>query len=237
MTETSNLALPLVQAAQAQKHVTVNEALTRLDGMAQLVIQSDGETTPPVGVADGLVWSVASGAVNAWAGRDGALALSSNGGWVFITPQTGWHAFVVSRGTVCRFSGGAWAPHAVATSLIGAATLHEVITFDEVINAGTSATTDNGIPANTVVMGVTGRVKSAISGTLTDWDLGVAGSSNRYGSGWGLPQNSWIRGLTGVPTTYYDDTPLVLRANGGAFAGGEVRFAVHCLSLKVPDLI
>jgi hypothetical protein len=36
MTETANLALPLVQPAQAQKHVTVNEALARLDGLTQL---------------------------------------------------------------------------------------------------------------------------------------------------------------------------------------------------------
>lgn len=237
MTETSNLALPLVQAAQAQKHITVNEALTRLDGMAQLVIQSDSETTPPVGVGDGLVWAVAVGAVNEWAGQDGALALSSNGGWVFVAPQLGWQAYVLSRGALCSFTGLAWAPQVAASSVIGAATQHEVVSFDEILGVGASVVTSGVIPANTVVIGITGRVKSTITGTLTDWDLGVAGSTNRYGSGWGLSQNAWVRGITGAPTAYYSDTPLILTGNGGDFAGGEMRFAVHCLSLKVPSVI
>ena len=36
--ETVNLALPYILSAQAQKHVTHNEALRRLDGMVQLVV-------------------------------------------------------------------------------------------------------------------------------------------------------------------------------------------------------
>ena len=234
MTETSNLALPLVQAAQAQKHVTLNEALIRLDGMAQLVIQSDVETSPPVGVADGLVWAVPVGAVNAWSGKSGQLALSSNGGWAFFAPAEGWRAFVINRAAVCRFAGSSWVVQGLAEESFGAATLAEVVSFDTVIATGASVTTVGVIPANTVVIGVTGRVKADIFGTLSDWDLGVAGSGNRYGSGYGLVQNSWIRGLTGAPVSYYTDTPLVLSANGGDFAGGAVRLAVHCLTLRVP---
>jgi len=33
MDETARIGLPLVQAAQAQKHVTVNEAFARLDAL------------------------------------------------------------------------------------------------------------------------------------------------------------------------------------------------------------
>ena len=40
MVKTANLELPLVQAAQAQKHVTVNEALALLDAAAQLRLAS-----------------------------------------------------------------------------------------------------------------------------------------------------------------------------------------------------
>ena len=36
MAKTAQLDLPLVMPAQAQKHVTVNEALARLDAAAQL---------------------------------------------------------------------------------------------------------------------------------------------------------------------------------------------------------
>ena len=48
MTDTSNLTLPLLAAAQAQKHVTVNEALQRLDGVVQLTLRSRSEATPMV---------------------------------------------------------------------------------------------------------------------------------------------------------------------------------------------
>jgi hypothetical protein len=48
MTETANLTFPLVQPAQAQKHVTVNEALARIDGLAQLTLQSVSDPVPPV---------------------------------------------------------------------------------------------------------------------------------------------------------------------------------------------
>ena len=37
---TPNLLLPYLAAAQAQKHVTLNEALRLLDALVQLVIQS-----------------------------------------------------------------------------------------------------------------------------------------------------------------------------------------------------
>ena len=45
-----NLNLPLMQASQAQKHVTHNEALNILDTAAQLSVQSSSVTTPPVAV-------------------------------------------------------------------------------------------------------------------------------------------------------------------------------------------
>ena len=48
--QTSNLSLPFIMPAQAQKHVTVNEALVRLDGLAQLRLQSISVTTPPVAI-------------------------------------------------------------------------------------------------------------------------------------------------------------------------------------------
>ena len=48
MPDTSpNLALPYLLPAQAQKHVTHNEALQRLDAVTQLVVEAFGATTPP----------------------------------------------------------------------------------------------------------------------------------------------------------------------------------------------
>ena len=53
MSETTHLGLPLVQPAQAQKHVTVNEALAKLDGLTQLILSSVTILTPPTSASDG----------------------------------------------------------------------------------------------------------------------------------------------------------------------------------------
>ena len=54
MSDTStHLLLPYLLAAQAQKHVTVNEALRLLDGLVQLAVLDRHLTTPPASPADG----------------------------------------------------------------------------------------------------------------------------------------------------------------------------------------
>ena len=48
MSDTSPiLSLPLIQPAQAQKHVTQNEALRVLDVVVQLVVIAADQTAPP----------------------------------------------------------------------------------------------------------------------------------------------------------------------------------------------
>lgn len=107
MDETSpNLNLPFLQAAQAQKHVTHNLALERLDAVVQLVLQSFSQTTPPLAPDDGLVWAVGLGGVNDWAGHDGELAVWANGGWLFVTPRAGWRASL--GGEIRIWDGSAW---------------------------------------------------------------------------------------------------------------------------------
>ena len=52
MTENSpRLGLPYLMPAQAQKHVTHNEALERLDLLAQCVLAGLGSVTPPATAA------------------------------------------------------------------------------------------------------------------------------------------------------------------------------------------
>lgn len=238
MSETVQFGLPLVQAAQAQKHVTVNEALARLDCAAQMRLQSVSVSTPPVAPFDGTAYGVPVGSVNAWEGKAGMVAVASNGGWVYFTPQKGWCAWIVESGTSAVYDGAQWRNDALAISSGGAATLHRIVEIDHIVNAGATSQTANIIPNGSQVVGVTGRVLQQITGAgLTGWELGVSGSANRYGSGLSLVQNSWIRGLSGAPVTYWSDTPLVLNATGGSFASGSVRLAVHLVELVSPDAI
>lgn len=232
MPDTAKLGLPLVAAAQAQKHVTVNESLTRLDALVQLDLTSIEATVPPASPSDGEAHAVGTGATGAWAGEDGRVAVFVNGGWVFLTPQTGWQGW--SGGSRVQFDGIDWVAGAGALSENGAGFVQRTVEIDHVVAAGGTSTVAGIIPANTVVYGVTGRILSGIGGA-TGFQVGVAGSADRYGSGIGTTSGAWLRGLTGSPLTYYAATDLILTAEGGVFDGtGVLRLAVHFAELTLP---
>lgn len=234
MADTSQFGLPLLAAAQAQKHVTVNEALSIIDAVAQLRLVSATMTSPPVSPVPGEAYAVASGATGDWFGEDGKLAVATNGSWRFVTPKAGWQAFNVETGSNHLFDGTDWLDSTVAATVNGTATMQYIAEHDHLISAGPTSVTTFHIPKDAVVTGVTGRVISTISGALTSWDLGVAGATNRYGSGLGTGLNSYALGVTGTPTAYYTNTPLELTAQGGDFASGTVRLAIHYTRIVPP---
>jgi hypothetical protein len=235
MSETTNLRLPLVMAGQAQKHVTVNESLARLDVFAQMRLASRTLASPPVSAADGAAYAVPQGSTGTWAGEDGRIALGINGGWEFAEPRAGWRAWIEDEGLPAVFDGVAWAAGAAAVSPGGAALSFRIEELDHPVTAGSESTTVPVIPASAIVFGVTGRVTEALGGTASGFRVGIAGESpDRYGSGIGTGAGAWFRGLTGSPLAYYTDTPLTLAAEGGSFSGGAVRIAVHLAELGLP---
>lgn len=238
MGETANLGLRLLAPSQAQKHVTVNEALTRLDALAKGVLASRRVGTPPVRAAHGEVWAVPDGATDEWAGRDGSLAISVGGGWDFVAPRAGWRAYALDEGAALRHDGSGWAveaPSASASS--GAATTLEVLEVEHDVAAGLvgtgsfSDTTAAVIPRGAVVFGVTGLVTAEITGTATSWKLGHPrqGTRNRFGEGYGTPRGSFVEGFPNHPQAYYEPTHLRMTAEGGTLVGGVVRFEVHMM--------
>lgn len=102
---TPRLSLPLILPAQAQKHVTHNEALRLLDTVAQLVLEGVEATTPPGTAAEGAVWALGPAPTGAWAGEGGKLALRVETGWMFLAPREGWIAW--DRGTASLWVRGA----------------------------------------------------------------------------------------------------------------------------------
>lgn len=232
MADTAKLGLPLVAQAQAQKHVTVNESLTRLDALVQMALTSIGAAVPPASPIEGEVHSVGAGATGVWSGQDGMVAIFANGGWVFLTPQPGWQAW--ANGTRVQFDGADWQEGAGALSANGAGFLHRTIEVDHLVQAGTSSAITSVIPSNAIVYGVTGRVLSDVGGA-TGIEVGVAAATDRYGSGIGTATGAWLRGMTGSPVAYYAATDLIFTALGGAFDGtGTVRIAVHFAELSLP---
>jgi hypothetical protein len=204
MVDTNQFKLPLLDAAQAQKHVTVNEALARLDTAVQLRLVSISETVPPVTAVDGVAYYVPTGAVNAWDGHIGDVAIFANGGWVFLTPKIGWRAWVEDIGNRAMFDGLIWRHGLVTMSPGGAGTVMTLNEFDHVITPGAVNSTLVTIEDATFVLGVSGRILTDIAGTgITDWKLGVEGAGARFGSDLTLTAGTWITGMASKPQTYW----------------------------------
>ena len=235
MTETAKLGLPLVQPSQAQKHVTVNEALARLDSLTQLSVASRSVTVPPVDALDGVCYLVPAGANAAWVGHVGEIAIRSNNGWVFVPMVDGWRVWIADEGQALDWIEGEFVEGLVARSPTGTSTAFKIWEYDQTLATGSSVDGAEEVPGTVLVFGLTGRVLDAIGGTLTDWQLGHGSSLDRYGSGLGLSAGSWVRGLTGQPQTYYSGFRPIFTANGGDFGGGTVRIAVHYMELGLPS--
>ncbi len=109
MPDTNLLGLPLLEAAQAQKHVTHNEALDRIDALVQLAVLSRTIATPPATPAEGDRYLVAAGPTGDWTGHAGELAYRSGGIWRFALPKAGWRLWVQAESLLLVFDGTAWA--------------------------------------------------------------------------------------------------------------------------------
>ncbi|XDA98272.1 DUF2793 domain-containing protein [Sulfitobacter sp. LCG007] len=103
-----NLSMPYIQPSQAQKHVTHNEAIRLLDILVQLAVVSDETTSPPASPSSGSRYIVADGALGAWAGQDGKVAVYDAGAWIYHAPRTGWRAWVQDRQMLAVFDGNEW---------------------------------------------------------------------------------------------------------------------------------
>ena len=100
--------LPMLQAGQAQKELSHNEALARLDAIVQASVSAAGFDTPPASPAPGQGWIVGDAPTGAWAGRAGALASWTSEGWRFIAPREGMAAWNDALRCVMRYRDGAW---------------------------------------------------------------------------------------------------------------------------------
>jgi hypothetical protein len=130
MSETTHLGLPLIEAAQAQKHVTHNEALLLLDIAVHLAVLSRTLAAPPASPAEGDRYLVAAAATGAWAGHDGELAFYQDGAWRFVTPKTGWRVWSAAETKLIVFDGTIWRDAGTVTELQNLALLGVNATAD-----------------------------------------------------------------------------------------------------------
>jgi hypothetical protein len=116
MDDTPNLNLPYIMAAQAQKHVTHNEAIRVLDAILQIGVADRDLTTPPSSPAEGASYIVATGGTGAWLGKDLSIAAWQDGAWAFYPPREGWLAWVADEDLLLAWDGTVWIHAAGATA-------------------------------------------------------------------------------------------------------------------------
>lgn len=237
MDKTLQFGLPLLMPAQAQKHVTVNEALAKIDALAQLRLVSSGSTVPPADAEDGRSYFIVGESEGAWSGKAGKVATSANGGWTFAEPHIGWSAWDEETSTRRVFDGTNWVEGATTVSRSGASSCFRIAEFSHLITPGRRNVTVQRIPKDVIVLGITGRVQAGISGDgLSSWQIGVDTAEDRYGSRLGLEKNSYVLGLTSSPISYYEETPLLISADGGEFLSGRLTLCIHYVCLAIPHL-
>lgn len=179
----TNLQLPYLMPAQAQKHVTVNEAVRRLDAVVQMRVQSRTTAAQPGSPGDGQMWILPPGKTGAvWDGySEGRIAYYRDGAWEEITPRAGWLAYVADSGALDLFTGGGWALAGGASGAVlenALAAAAAVKQLDQHVKAG-STPSFNGVvfPATQAPSADPNTLDDYAEGTWTPADASGAGLS------------------------------------------------------------
>ncbi len=110
MEQSPRLFFSYVAPNQAQKHVTVNEGLRRLDALVQAAVLSRTLATEPASPAEGDAYILPGGASgDAWDAFDaGDLAAFQDGAWARIVPAEGFRVWVCDDDEFVLYDGAGW---------------------------------------------------------------------------------------------------------------------------------
>lgn len=101
------MGIELLETAQAQKEMTVNEALALIDAVLNSGAKDKDIATPPVSPAAGDIYIVVAAATGDWSGKTGKIAYFDQV-WRFITPNEGMTLWVNDENAHYVFDGANW---------------------------------------------------------------------------------------------------------------------------------
>jgi hypothetical protein len=107
---TARHSLPNLFVGQAQKEITHNEALARIDALLHPVVEASLAAPPnALGPAsDGLCWLIAPSATGVWAGKDKQIARWSGGSWRYLSPVVGMSIWLKNANKRLFYIGSSW---------------------------------------------------------------------------------------------------------------------------------
>jgi hypothetical protein len=197
MSDSPLLGLPFLAASQAQKHVTLNDALALLDGLLHLSVISRSLTTPPATPVDGNRYLIAASPTASWSGHAGQIALRIAGAWRFLSPRAGWRIWVEAENIDLIFNGTAWIAPPAPTALQNLSALGINATAD---NTNKLAVSSSAVLFNNAGAGVQFKInKAAATDTAS------------------LLLQTGFSGRAEIGSTGDDDLHFKVSANGSAF--------------------
>jgi len=206
------LGLPYLQPSQAQKHVTHNAALQRLDQLVQLRLSSLDAGTPPVSPAPGEMHALGGSPTGAWAGQGGQLASWDGTAWQFVTPQQGWLAWDLTTAElrVWNDTAVAWLATAPAQlDLLGIATPADAVNRLAVAAPATLLSHAGG--GHQLKINKAAETDTASLLFQSNWaghaELGLAGDTD-FALKLSSDGSSWTTVLRADPTELQLDVPL-----------------------------
>lgn len=122
---TARHALPNLYVGQAQKEITHNEALARIDALLHPVVE-DSSTAPIEGLtvnSDGLCWLISNASTGLWSGRSGQIARWSGGSWRYLSPVAGMTIWNASGNKRLFYIDNAWVEPAAIVNPDGGTTI------------------------------------------------------------------------------------------------------------------
>lgn len=108
MSNSARLALPFIEAGQAQKEYFHNEALQQLDMLVAAAVEGSPQDAPPATPIEGQCYVIGSAPSGSWSGKAGQLAGFGPGGWRFQPPVEGMSVVDKSSGLRGEYRSGAW---------------------------------------------------------------------------------------------------------------------------------
>lgn len=91
---------------QEQPHVTENRATRINEIMAQLIIQDRDLDSPPTSVDDGDAYYLNGAGADEWTGQADVLCLRVGTEWHFVTPRTGFRAWIADEAIFAIYQDG-----------------------------------------------------------------------------------------------------------------------------------